>query len=323
MFRDKTKERERYKVVSNFNVPRVKPTEELREHMFDVEIALTPAILFGVYRFGMPALRTIILAVLTSVVAEAVFQKFLRDKVTISDGSAVVTGLLLACVLSPAVPVYVPVLGAIFATIVVVNLFGGYGKHWISPALAADGLLLISYSSVMSNFKVDGVTGATSLTAMANGDKLYVMDMFLGKVPGAIGEVSIACILIGAAYLIFRKRIDWKIPAIYLAVFAIFIMIFSGKASMVNNYVNYILAELFSGGLIFAAVFFAADYVIAPQNTVGKIVFAVILGVISGLFRVLGTASESVSYAIMFCTLFTPLIDKYLSPKGAEGKEAA
>ena len=108
MFRDKTKERERYKVVSNFNVPRVKPTEELREHMFDVEIALTPAILFGVYRFGMPALRTIILAVLTSVVAEAVFQKFLRDKVTISDGSAVVTGLLLACVLSPAVPVYVP-----------------------------------------------------------------------------------------------------------------------------------------------------------------------------------------------------------------------
>ncbi|MBR1812695.1 MAG: RnfABCDGE type electron transport complex subunit D [Lachnospiraceae bacterium] len=291
--------------------------------MFDVEIALTPAILFGVYRFGMPALRTIILAVLASVVSEYIFQKKLRDKVTITDGSAIVTGLLLACVLSPAVPVYVPILGAIFATIVVVDLFGGYGRHWISPALAANGLLLISYQAVMANFKVDGVSGATSLTQMAAGEKLYVMDMFLGNVSGAIGEISVACLLIGAAYLIIRKRIDVIIPVIFLAVFAVFIAIFSGKASMVNNFTNYILAELFSGGLVFAAVFFAADYVICPQSMVGKIIFAVLLGIISGLFRVLGTASESVAYAVMFSTLFVPLIDKYTSPKEAEGKEAA
>ncbi len=309
--------------MSNFNVPRVKTTEELREYMFDVEIALTPAILFGVYRFGMPALRTIILAVLASVVSEYIFQKKLCDKVTITDGSAIVTGLLLACVLSPAVPVYVPILGAIFATIVVVDLFGGYGRHWISPALAANGLLLISYQAVMANFKVDGVSGATSLTQMAAGEKLYVMDMFLGNVSGAIGEISVACLLIGAAYLIIRKRIDVIIPVIFLAVFAVFIAIFSGKASMVNNFTNYILAELFSGGLVFAAVFFAADYVICPQSMVGKIIFAVLLGIISGLFRVLGTASESVAYAVMFCTLFVPLIDKYTSPKEAEGKEAA
>ncbi len=309
--------------MSNFNVPRVKTTEELREYMFDVEIALTPAILFGVYRFGMPALRTIILAVLASVVSEYIFQKKLRDKVTITDGSAIVTGLLLACVLSPAVPVYVPILGAIFATIVVVDLFGGYGRHWISPALAANGLLLISYQAVMANFKVDGVSGATSLTQMAAGEKLYVMDMFLGNVSGAIGEISVACLLIGAAYLIIRKRIDVIIPVIFLAVFAVFIAIFSGKASMVNNFTNYILAELFSGGLVFAAVFFAADYVICPQSMVGKIIFAVLLGIISGLFRVLGTASESVAYAVMFSTLFVPLIDKYTSPKEAEGKEAA
>ena len=309
--------------MSNFNVPRVKTTEELREYMFDVEIALTPAILFGVYRFGMPALRTIILAVLASVVSEYIFQKKLRDKVTITDGSAIVTGLLLACVLSPAVPVYVPSLGAIFATIVVVDLFGGYGRHWISPALAANGLLLISYQAVMANFKVDGVSGATSLTQMAAGEKLYVMDMFLGNVSGAIGEISVACLLIGAAYLIIRKRIDVIIPVIFLAVFAVFIAIFSGKASMVNNFTNYILAELFSGGLVFAAVFFAADYVICPQSMVGKIIFAVLLGIISGLFRVLGTASESVAYAVMFSTLFVPLIDKYTSPKEAEGKEAA
>ena len=309
--------------MSNFNVPRVKTTEELREYMFDVEIALTPAILFGVYRFGMPALRTIILAVLASVVSEYIFQKKLCDKVTITDGSAIVTGLLLACVLSPAVPVYVPILGAIFATIVVVDLFGGYGRHWISPALAANGLLLISYQAVMANFKVDGVSGATSLTQMAAGEKLYVMDMFLGNVSGASGEISVACLLIGAAYLIIRKRIDVIIPVIFLAVFAVFIAIFSGKASMVNNFTNYILAELFSGGLVFAAVFFAADYVICPQSMVGKIIFAVLLGIISGLFRVLGTASESVAYAVMFCTLFVPLIDKYTSPKEAEGKEAA
>ena len=309
--------------MSNFNVPRVKTTEELREYMFDVEIALTPAILFGVYRFGMPALRTIILAVLASVVSEYIFQKKLCDKVTITDGSAIVTGLLLACVLSPAVPVYVPILGAIFATIVVVDLFGGYGRHWISPALAANGLLLISYQAVMANFKVDGVSGATSLTQMAAGEKLYVMDMFLGNVSGAIGEISVACLLIGAAYLIIRKRIDVIIPVIFLAVFAVFIAIFSGKASMVNNFTNYILAELFSGGLVFAAVFFAADYVICPQSMVGKIIFAVLLGIISALLRVLGTASESVAYAVMFCTLFVPLIDKYTSPKEAEGKEAA
>ena len=128
--------------MSNFNSPRVKTTEELRDYMFDVEIALTPVLLFGVYRFGAAALRVIVLAVLSCVVSEYLFQKYLREKVTITDGSAIVTGLLLACVLSPAVPVYVPVIGGLFATIVVVNLFGGYGKHWISPALAANGLLL-------------------------------------------------------------------------------------------------------------------------------------------------------------------------------------
>ena len=303
--------------MSNFNSPRIKSEDELRNYMFDVEIALTPALLFGVYRFGFAAIKVIVLAVAASVLAEVIFQKCTKKQVNISDGSAVVTGLLLACVLSPAVPVYVPVIGAFFATLVVVDLYGGYGKNFMSPALAARGFLLISFTSVMTNYKLDGMTGATPLQTLMDGGSVVVMDMAVGNIMGAIGEVSAIAILIGFIYLVIRKAASVVTPVVYVVVFALFIGLFSGQGFNVN----YILAQIFGGGFMFAVCFFATDYVTSPMSLIGKVVYGVLLGLITGLFRVLGTSTESVSYAVLFCSMCVPLIDKLTSPKAE--KEAA
>lgn len=311
------KERERCKKVSNFNSPRIKSEDELRNYMFDVEIALTPALLFGVYRFGFAALKVIILAVAASVLTEVIFQKCMKKPVTISNGSAVVTGLLMACVLSPAVPVYVPVIGSIFATLVVVDMYGGYGRHFISPALAARGFLLISFTSVMTNYKLDGMAGATPLQTLMDGGAVMVKDLAIGNIMGAIGEVSAVAILIGFLYLVVRRAASVITPVVCAVAFALFIGLFSGQGFDVN----YILAQIFGGGFMFAICFFATDYVTTPASAVGKVIYGVCLGLITGLFRVLGTSTESVSYAVLFCTLLVPLIDKLSTPK--EVKEAA
>lgn len=303
--------------MSNLNSPRIKSEDELRNYMFDVEIALTPALLFGVYRFGFAALKVIILAVAASVLTEAIFQKCMKKPVTISNGSAVVTGLLMACVLSPAVPVYVPVIGSIFATLVVVDLYGGYGRHFISPALTARGFLLISFSSVMTNYKLDGMTGATPLQTLMDGGAVMVKDLALGNIMGAIGEVSAVAILIGFLYLVVRRAASIVTPVVTAVVFALFIGLFSGQGFDGN----YILAQIFGGGFMFAICFFATDYVTTPASMVGKVIYGVCLGLITGLFRVLGTSTESVSYAVLFCTLLVPLIDKLSTPKAV--KEAA
>lgn len=300
-----------------FNVsssPHVRAKTTTRDIMFDVAIAMLPASAYGVYQFGLKALLILIVTVLSCVLSEYVYQSLMGKPVTIGDFSAVVTGLILALNMPPAIPLWIPVLGGVFAIIVVKQLFGGLGQNFMNPALAARCFLLISFTGTMSAFTLDGVSGATPLAVLKGGGSVDTAAMFVGKIPGTIGEVSVIALLIGAAYLLIKKVISIRIPATYLLSFAVFVFIF-GQQDL-----NYVLAQLCGGGLIFGAFFMATDYVTSPITAKGQVLFGVLLGILTGLFRLFGGSAEGVSYAIILSNIVVPLIEKATLPK-AFGKE--
>lgn len=300
-----------------FNVsssPHVRAKTTTRDIMFDVAIAMLPASAYGVYQFGLKALLILIVTVLSCVLSEYVYQSLMGKPVTIGDFSAVVTGLILALNMPPAIPLWIPILGGVFAIIVVKQLFGGLGQNFMNPALAARCFLLISFTGTMSAFTLDGVSGATPLAVLKGGGSVDTAAMFVGKIPGTIGEVSVIALLIGAAYLLIKKVISIRIPATYLLSFAVFVFIF-GQQDL-----NYVLAQLCGGGLIFGAFFMATDYVTSPITAKGQVLFGVLLGILTGLFRLFGGSAEGVSYAIILSNIVVPLIEKATLPK-AFGKE--
>lgn len=300
-----------------FNVsssPHVRAKTTTRDIMFDVAIAMLPASAYGVYQFGLKALLILIVTVLSCVLSEYVYQSLMGKPVTIADFSAVVTGLILALNMPPAIPLWIPVLGGVFAIIVVKQLYGGLGQNFMNPALAARCFLLISFTGAMSAFTLDGVSGATPLAVLKDGGSVDTAAMFIGKIPGTIGEVSVIALLIGAAYLLIKKVISITIPATYLLSFAVFVFIFG------QHDLNYVLAQLCGGGLIFGAFFMATDYVTSPITVKGQILFGVLLGILTGLFRLFGGSAEGVSYAIILSNIVVPLIEKATLPK-AFGKE--
>lgn len=286
--------------------------------MGDVVIAMIPAAVFGVYQFGLKALLIILVTVASCVLSEYVYESLMGKPITIMDGSALVTGMILALNMPPEIPLWIPFLGGIFAIIVVKQLYGGLGQNFMNPALAARCFLLISFASQMSAFTLDGVSGATPLAVMKNGGSVDLAAMFIGKIPGTIGEVSTIALLIGAAYLLIKKVISIRIPAAYLITFAVFAFIFG------QHDLTYVLAQLCGGGLIFGAFFMATDYVTSPITPRGQLVFGVLLGVLTGLFRIFGGSAEGVSYAIIISNLLVPLIEKVTLPVafGKEGKKA-
>ncbi len=290
--------------------PHVRSGETTTTIMLDVAIALLPATAFGVFRFGIYSLLVILISIASSVAAEAVYQKITNQKITILDGSALVTGLLIALNMPPRIPLWVPVLGSIFAIIFVKQIFGGIGQNFMNPALGARCFLLISFTGMMSNFAVDGMSGATPLAALKAGESVGLLDSFLGFIPGTIGEVSAFMLLIGGFYLIFREVITWHIPVCYIAAFAVFELIFGGHGFDLY----FVAAEVCSGGLILGAFFMATDYVSSPITENGKILFGVVLGILTGIFRTFGVSAEGVSYAIIFCNLLVPLIEKVTMP---------
>lgn len=291
--------------------PHIRSEGTTRNIMYDVAIALLPASVFGVYRFGIKALLIILISIFVSVLTEFVFQKLMKKKVTISDGSALVTGLLLGLNLSSEVPLWIPVIGGIFAILVVKQLYGGIGQNFMNPALAARCFLTISFAGRMTTFALDGVSGATPLTELKNGGSVDVLSMFLGNIPGAIGEVSALALLIGAVYLLIKRVISLRIPLTYIVTFALFVIIFGGKGFDIN----FLLAHIFGGGLLIGAFFMATDYSTSPITPMGQVVFGILLGVLTGIFRVLGSSAEGVSYAIVFMNLLVPLIEKVTLPK--------
>ena len=296
----------------NFNIsssPHIRSKVTTGNIMLMVIIALLPATAFGIVNFGLSALLVILVTVASSVLTEYLYQKLMHRKVTISDFSAVVTGLLLALNMPPTAPWWMCVLGSVFAILVVKQVFGGLGQNFMNPALGARCFLLISFTGRMTTFVYDGVTGATPLALLKAGEKVNVFDMFLGNIGGTIGETSVVAILIGAIFLLAKGIIDIRIPASYILSFAVFVLIFGGFD------VTYLAAHLCGGGLMLGAWFMATDYVTCPITPNGKILFGVCLGILTGLFRLFGGSAEGVSYAIIISNLLVPLIEKVTLPK--------
>ena len=296
----------------NFNIsssPHIRSKVTTGNIMLMVIIALLPATAFGIVNFGLSALLVILVTVASSVLTEYLYQKLMHRKVTISDFSAVVTGLLLALNMPPTAPWWMCVLGSVFAILVVKQVFGGLGQNFMNPALGARCFLLISFTGRMTTFVYDGVTGATPLALLKAGEKVNVFDMFLGNIGGTIGETSVVAILIGAIFLLAKGIIDIRIPASYILSFAVFVLIFGGFD------VTYLAAHLCGGGLMLGAWFMATDYVTCPITPNGKILFGVCLGILTGVFRLFGGSAEGVSYAIIISNLLVPLIEKVTLPK--------
>ena len=303
------------KVSSN---PHIRAKSSTGSIMAAVVIALLPAAGFGIYNFGLDALILILVTVLSTVLTEYIFEKILGKKVTIGDYSAVVTGLLLALNLPVSAPWWIGVIGGVFAILVVKMLFGGLGQNFMNPALGARCFLLIAFTSIMTTFDCDAYTGATPLLALKNGDAVNIFDMVIGKTAGTIGETSMVAIVIGACFLILVGVIDLRIPGSYIVSFVIFISLFSGRGF---DYA-YISAHLAGGGLMLGAFFMATDYVTRPITVKGQYVYGILLGILTGIFRIFGPSPEGVSYAIILGNLLVPFIEKATLPT-AFGKGGA
>lgn len=297
--------------------PHVRDKSSTKSIMWDVFLALMPAALFGIWNFGLKAAVLIVVCVAVCVLTEYIWQKCMKLPLTVSDGSAALTGLLLALNLSSTFPVWMAILGSIFAILVVKQLFGGLGQNFMNPALGARCFLMVSFAGQMTSFTYDGVTGATPLALLKAGEAVNLKDMFLGTIGGTIGETCVPALLLGAAYLLYRKVITWRIPVIYIATFAVFALLFGGHGFDMT----YLAMELCGGGLMLGAFFMATDYVTSPITPMGQIVFAVILGILTGVFRIFGASAEGVSYAIIISNLLVPLIERVTIPVpfGKEG----
>lgn len=280
--------------------------------MLLVVIALLPATFFGIWNFRHEnAWILVVVTTASAVLAEYIYEKLMHKPITINDFSAVVTGLLLALNLPPTLPWWMGVLGAVFAIVVVKQLFGGLGQNFMNPALAARCFLLISFAGNMTYFVYDGVTGPTPLAELKAGEAVNTMDMLLGNIRGTIGETSVIAIMIGAMFLLLMGVIDLTIPGSYLVSFVVFIVIFGGHGLDPQ----YITAHLCGGGLMLGAWFMATDYVTSPITAKGRIVYGVCMGLLTGLFRLFGGSAEGVSYAIIISNLLVPLIEKVTLPK--------
>ncbi len=289
--------------------PHVRSKLTTQKIMFRVIIALMPVTVLGILNYGISAFMVVLESVISAVLTEAVFNLITKRPQTIRDGSAVVTGILLALVLPPELPAYVPVIGSVFAILIVKCLFGGLGHNFMNPALAARCFLLISYGSVAAVYKIDGLAMATPLADYAAGKPVSLMTVFLGDASGVIGS-SVLGILIGAALLFAWKIISFETPASLIVAFTAFMAIFGG-----NGFdVNYLLLQLMGGGVLLGAFFMVTDYVTSPVTSVGQLVYGAAIGVLCGLFRVFGSASDSVSYAIIIGNILVPLIDEHTVP---------
>ena len=306
--------REKLLVTSS---PHVRSKNTVQSEMRDVIIALVPAGIAAVYYFGYRALILILASVLACVLSEFLFNKFTKRKQTVKDLSAVVTGILLAYNVPFTLPVWQIVIGAIFAIVVAKMAFGGLGQNIVNPALAARAFLLASWSETMTTFvppqrvatlkSVSTISALSAATPLSEPQSYSVMDLFLGNIPGSLGEVSALALLLGCAYLLIRRVINIKMPLIYIAT----VTILSGLFTGFDN----ILKDVLSGGLLLGAIFMLTDYTTSPVTPKGQIVYAVLAGILTAVIRSFGGYPEGVSYSILLANLVVPIIEKYTRPK--------
>ena len=316
------------KLIATSN-PHIRSSETTRSIMLDVIIAMVPALVWSVFCFGLKALTLTVVSVLGCVFWEWLYRKLMKKPQSVGDLSAVVTGMLLAFVCPVTTPYWMVIIGGFFSIIVVKQLFGGIGKNFVNPALAGRAFLLGSYASVMTSWIAPGekaplfgstadvVTAATPLLYMKNGDMeglkstFSVMDMFLGKTGGSLGEISALLLLVGGAYLIWRKVINWQTPVAYIATVAVLTLLFPKAGSGVD----WMLYSVFGGGLFLGAFFMATDYATSPVTPLGQLLYGVGCGVLTVFFRYYGLFPEGVTYAILLMNLLTWAIDRGTAPR--------
>ncbi len=305
--------------MSNFVVsgtPHVRSKESIQSIMRDVIIALVPASVMGIFYFGLKALILMVAAIVSAVFFEWLYQKLLKKPITISDLSAVVTGLLLAMNLPAAAPVWVAVVGSAFAIIFAKQLFGGLGQNFINPALAGRAFLLASYPTEMTswtsagNFGVDAIAVATPLSTLKIGamPNATLTDVLIGRVGGCLGETCAIALIIGGIYLLAKHIISWKIPVIYIATVFVLTALIGRDGLRVPFY------EIFAGGLMLGAFFMATDYASSPVTAKGQVIFALGCGLLTTLIRIFGGYPEGVSYSILIMNLTVPLIERFTEP---------
>ena len=282
--------------------------------MQEVCLALAPAGIAGIILFGSQAAVLIAASVISAVLAEYFYQKLTHQKVTVGDWSAVVTGLLLAYNLPANAPVWLAVVGAVIAIVLVKQIFGGIGSNFMNPALAARAILFVSWATQMTTypatrFMLDGVSTATPLNSLGTGSVAGVnlMDLFLGNIPGVLGETCKLALLLGGVYLILRRIVDWKIPVTFIATVFVCYLIKDG-AEMA-------LYQILSGGLFLGAFFMATDYVTSPVTNPGRVIMGIGCGIFLFVIRAYASYPEGCSFAILLMNVATPLIDKYTMPK--------
>lgn len=304
--------------------PHIHGGDSIEKNMRGVIIALTPALLVGFYFFGLGALIVTLVSVVSCVLFEYLIQRFLlKTEPTITDGSAVITGLLLAMNLPSNIPFWMVILGALFAIGVAKMSFGGLGNNPFNPALAGRVFLLISFPVAMTSWPVpsplttsylDAQTGATALSILQGSDLDIpaITDLLIGKMGGSLGEISAIAILIGFIYLLVKKIISWHIPISTLVTVALFTGILHGSnpAAFASP-----MFHLLTGGLLLGAIFMATDYATSPMNPRGMIIYGIGIGIITVVIREFGAYPEGVSFAILIMNAFTPLINKYVKPR--------
>lgn len=308
--------------------PHITTQETTSRIMLDVIIALIPAGVVSVWMFGAKSLWLILLGIGTAVLTEYLIQKLMKKPVTIGDFSAVVTGMLLAYNLPPNAPWWLVVIGSAIAIALVKQVFGGLGHNFMNPALAARAILLACWPVRMTSWVqpgADAISTSTPLALLKAGDAVSsatvsgataaiaeppaLLDVFIGNIGGTIGEVSSVALLIGAAYLLIRGAINWRIPFTYIATTFVLTLLFNGADLYQAFY------QIFLGGLILGAFFMATDYASSPVTPLGQIIFGVGCGILTAVIRNFGGYPEGVSYSILLMNVATPLIEKYTMPK--------
>lgn len=298
--------------------PHIRSSTNTSSIMMDVIIALMPAGIYSIYLFGFRSLFVILTSVFTCVLSEYIACKLMKKKSSINDFSAAVTGMLLAFVLPPTVPLWIPVIGGAFAIIIVKMLFGGIGYNFINPALAARTFLTASWPVIMTtwiNPGPDGITSATPLSIIKSGGEVIaeskpgLFNLFIGNIPGCIGETSALLLLIGGLYLVFKKVISLEIPLSFIGTVAVFTWLFGGIGIGNGEFMYHILA----GGLMIGAFFMATDYTTSPITGKGKVVMGIGCGLITSIIRLYGAYPEGVSYSILLMNLVVPLIDRFFA----------
>ncbi len=308
--------------------PHIYAAEDISTIMWNVNLALIPAGIAGLIVFGYYCLSVIAISVGTAVITEAVIQKLRGQEISINDGSAVVAGLLLAYVLPPTVPWYVPMVGSFFAIAIAKHTFGGLGNNIWNPALAARAFLQVAYPTSINagwklaggygigffhNIRVDAVTTATPLFKEAGGVTYSYASLFFGNVGGCIGETSVIALLIGGIYLVYKGYVDWRVPAFFIGTVFVMVLVLPAKISAVwaKDPIYHILA----GGLMIGAFFMATDMVTTPLTKKGLVAFAVGAGILTTLIRFYTGYPEGVCYAILLMNTATPLIDRWAKPR--------